>query len=113
MHFMKRNIKLFIMLQNLALTFGIRESDNHFTRNGKAIDESLSKHDINSDESYESDSDDQINDKDIVSMLEERYKFLNDNTSTRYHIRNDERLSGNKKFLNHVPTPKICKFLSC
>lgn len=102
MHFMERRIKLFIMLQNLALTLSVRESNEYLTTNRNfENDEYVSKHDINSDNSY--DSDDKVNDKDIVSLLEERYKFLNDNTSTRYQIRNDERIPG-KEY-------KIYKFL--
>ncbi|XP_052741311.1 serine protease 55-like [Bicyclus anynana] len=63
--------------------------DKYFTRS-IGIFEPDSKDKVNSDESVSEDVD--FNDKDIVSLLEERYKFMNDNTSTRYRIRNDERV---------------------
>ncbi|CAH2252040.1 jg13856 [Pararge aegeria aegeria] len=75
------------------MTLGARELEvEHLTRSVDSdIIESVSHEEVNSDESFESDDLDMINDKDIVSLLEEKYKFVNDNTSTRYQIRNDER----------------------
>ncbi|XP_039753715.1 serine protease 55-like [Pararge aegeria] len=93
MYFMKQSAGLLIILHILVMTLGARELEvEHLTRSVDSdIIESVSHEEVNSDESFESDDLDMINDKDIVSLLEEKYKFVNDNTSTRYQIRNDER----------------------
>ncbi|XP_045761941.1 serine protease 27-like [Maniola jurtina] len=95
MYFMKETIYRLVMLHNLVLNLNAQEfKDEYYSRNSYAdIVESIPQGVVNSGESYVSNDDDEkLNDEDIVSLLEERYRFMNDNTSTRYQIRKDDKV---------------------
>lgn len=95
MYLTKQIIYSLVILHNLVWTLNAQKIENdYYTRNRDTdIIESFSQGVVNSDESHVSDGDDEkLNNEDIVSLLEERYRFMNDNTSTRYQIRKDDRV---------------------
>ncbi|XP_032524101.1 brain-specific serine protease 4-like isoform X1 [Danaus plexippus] len=80
------NLISWVVLTKLVLSLHVVElEDDRYPRRAQ----------LRTANDYDPERGDEITDDDehheIVSMLEERYKFVNDNTSTRFKIANDER----------------------
>lgn len=83
------NLISWVVLTKLVLSLHVVElEDDRYPRRAQ----------LRTANDYDPERGDEITDDDehheIVSMLEERYKFVNDNTSTRFKIANDERHPG-------------------